>query len=191
MLALIYDTETTGVINWRLPPSHESQPDVVQLCAMLCDDSRVYTQINLFVHGDVPIPKEAFEVHRIDREMTARVGVSRLRMCHTFQAMAEKADILVGFNEDFDNMTMRAAMQREGGTGKIMNKSRFCAMKAATPLCKIPHAKPRHPEDYKWPKLQEAYKMLVDPRGFDGAHDAMADVMATREVYRVLRQQPN
>ncbi len=189
MLSLIYDTETTGIYQKRLPLKDPSQPDVVQLCAMLCDDTQVYTQVNLFVHSDVPIPKEAFEVHRINREMTERVGVSRTRMCQVFASMAQKADLLVGFNEDFDNMLMRIAMQREGGTGAIMNKTRYCAMKAATPVCKIPHKAPRHPEDYKWPNLQEAYKLLVDPRGFDGAHDAMADVLATREVYRVLRQQ--
>ncbi len=189
MLSLIYDTETTGVYNWRLPPTDASQPDVVQLCAILADDDRIYTQVNLFVHSDTDIPEGAFNVHRIDRDMTARVGISRLRLCQMFSAMAEKADVLVGFNEDFDNSLMRTAMLREGGNGKIMNRPRYCAMKRSTDVCQIPHPNPRKPGEFKWPSLQEAYKIMVDPRGFDGAHDAYADVKATHEVYRVLRQQ--
>lgn len=189
MLSLVYDTETTGVYNWRLPPTDASQPDVLQLCAVLADEDRTYTQVNVFVHGDTPIPQEAFEVHRIDRDMTAKVGISRLRMCQIFASMAEKADVIVGHNEDFDNSMLRTAMLREGGSGKIMNRPRYCTMKRSTDIVKIPHPKPRRPGEYKWPSLQEAYKHLVDPRGFEGAHDAYADVKACYEVYRVLRQQ--
>ncbi len=191
MLALIYDVETSGLFNKRARPGDECQPDVLQLCAMLCDDERVYSVLNLYVHGERPIPAEATAIHRIDREMTAKVGVSRLRMCQLFSSFAKSADVLVGHNQDFDNFMMRSEMLKEGGNGQLMNKAQFCTMKASTKICKIPHKTPRHPEDYKWPSLQEAYKALVDPRGFDGAHDAFADVTATHEVYRVLRKQPD
>lgn len=189
MLSLVYDTETTGVYNWRLPPLDPSQPDVLQLCAMLCDEERIYTQVNVYVHGDTEIPQGAFDVHRIDRDMTARVGISRLRLCNLFASLVLKADVLVGHNEDFDNGVMRTAMLREGGNGKLLNKPRYCTMKRSTEICKLPSANPKHADTFKWPSLQEAYKILVDPRGFEGAHDAYADVKATYEVYRVLRKQ--
>lgn len=186
MLSLIYDTETTGKYNYRLTPLDPSQPDVLQICAILCDEARVYAQMNVFVHGEDPVPQEAFEIHRIDRDMTARVGITRARACLLFDAMAQKADVLVGHNQDFDNAIMRSAMLREKGSGRIMNKSSYCTMKSATEICKLP--KTNGKPGYKWPSLQEAFRLLVDPRGFEGAHDALVDVTATREVYRVLRQ---
>jgi len=38
----------------------------------------------------------------------------------------------------------------------------------------------------KWPKLIELYNKLFD-KDFENAHDAMADILATRECYFKLR----
>lgn len=184
MLSLIFDTETTGIYLFNYPVDHPDQPDVVQLCAMLADEERVYTAVNMFIHTETPIPEEAYAVHRINREMTARVGVSRSTACRTLDNMARKADVLVGHNIDFDIKIMMAATLREGGAGEALKKTSYCTMRNSTDVCKIPN--PRFPTKFKWPKLTEAYEMLVDPRGFDGAHDAMADARATHALYRVL-----
>lgn len=191
MIALVFDTETSGKYNYRLPASHDAQPDVLQLCAMLVDDTKMHSMFNVFIHGDTPIPEEATAIHRIDRELTAKIGISRKAACVLLANYLRKADLIVGHNIDFDISIMRTAMLREGGDGRLLNKANYCTMKSSTDLCKIPHPNPKRPGEFKWPTLQEAYKTLVDPRGFDGAHDAFADVTATHEIYRVLRQQPN
>lgn len=184
MLACIFDTETTGILDYRAPITADHQPDVVQLCAWLADKERVYTKINILVHADTEIPEGAYEVHRIDRELTKKVGVSRLRACQIMHSFAQKADLLVGHNVEFDIKMMKIAMHREGGGGKSMNKPSFCTMKTSTEICKI--SNPNRPGSYKWPNLTEAYKKLVDPRGFENAHDAEADVMAAYELFKVL-----
>lgn len=185
MLAMIFDTETTGMLNWKAPNGDPSQPDIVQLCAKLSENGRVVSSLNLFVHGESPIEDKAFEVHRISREMTARIGVSRNFMCRAFQAMAEKADVLVGHNVDFDIRMMQIAMIRERGSGEIFQrKAKFCTKEESTQICRIPH--PSKSGQYKWPTLAEAYSILVDPRGFADAHDAEADVNACHAVYNVL-----
>lgn len=189
MLACLFDTETTGIYDFRAPAGADHQPDVLQLCAMLCDEERVFSAINVFIHADTEIPPESYEVHRIDRDMTARVGLSRLRACQLLDSFAKKADILVGHNIDFDCNIMMTAMIREGGAGQCLKKPRFCTMKEAVPHCKLPN--PKRPGTYKWPSLQEAYQILVDSKGFSGAHDAMADARATYELYRVLRGNSN
>lgn len=191
MIALAFDTETSGKYNWRAPVTHESQPDVVQLCGMLVDETRIYSMFNVFIHADTSIPEEATKIHGVDRELTAKIGIQRKAACVLLANYLRKADLLVGHNIDFDVAIMRTAMLREGGDGKLLNKPTFCTMKQSTDICKIPHPTPRRPGEYKWPTLQEAYKKLVDPRGFEGAHDAMADVTATYEVFRVLRKQPD
>lgn len=191
MLALVFDTETTGLYNRHRIPSAECQPDIVQIFGMLADEDRVYSHFNLFVHSEIPIPPEAYESHRIDRRMTERVGVSRLRAVQVFDSFARKADVLVGHNVEFDVNVMRTAFHREGGKGGCLAKPLFCTMRSAVERCKIPHPNPRTPGEFKWPSLTEAYTSLVDPRGFSNAHDAEADVRACYEVYRVLRQEPH
>jgi DNA polymerase III epsilon subunit-like protein len=156
---------------------------------MLCDEERVYSAINVFIHAETEIPTEAFEIHRIDRAMTARVGISRMRACQLLDSFAGKADILVGHNIGFDVNMMLTATLREGGKGINLKKPRFCTMKEAVSHCKLPN--PKRPGTYKWPTLQEAYQILIDSKGFSGAHDAMADARATYELYRVLRRNTN
>ena len=56
-----------------------------------------------------------------------------------------------------------------------------CTMRIATNVLKIPG-----PRGFKWPTLQEAYKRLVDPAGFEGAHDAITDVKACAAVFYAL-----
>lgn len=185
MLALIFDTETTGMLKWKAPNGDPSQPDIIQLCAKLSENGKIVSSLNLFVHGESAIEEEAFNVHRISRDMTAKIGVSRNFMCRAFQAMAEKADVLVGHNVSFDQRMMQIAMIREGGNGSIFQrKATFCTKEEATNVCRIPH--PSKPNQFKWPTLAEAYSILVDPRGFADAHDAEADVNATHAVYNVL-----
>ena len=191
MISLIYDTETTGLFDFNLPLMDMRQPEVIQLCAKLSMDGKILSSVNLFVHGEKEIDEKAFETHRIDRAMTAAVGVSRTAMCRTFVAMAHKADVLVGHNEEFDAKMLTRSIRSEGGTAEVMQrKAHFCTMKTSTNLCAIPNVskngKPPRP-GYKWPSLAEAYAILVDPRGFSNAHDAEADVDACHEIYRVLR----
>lgn len=184
MLICCFDTETSGIFDYKAPVTAPHQPDIVQVCAWLADKERIYSKFNVFVHADTEIPQEAFEVHRIDRDLTARVGVSRIRACQMLDSFARKADLLVGHNISFDIKMMMAASIREGGKAESLKKPSYCTMLNATDVCKIPN--PRFPNKYKWPNLQEAFKILVDPRGFDGAHDAEADVGASYELFKVL-----
>ncbi len=48
-----------------------------------------------------------------------------------------------------------------------------------TDILKIPS---RKGSGYKWPKLEELHNFLFK-EGFDGAHDALNDVMATSKCY--------
>jgi len=186
MLCCLFDTETTGLYNFNLPAAHEDQPDVVQLCAYLCDRDKIHSKFSVFVHADTEISQTAFETHRIDRDMTRKMGVSRRRACQMLDSFAKNADLIVGHNIQFDIKMMLTANIREGGRGDALKKASFCTMQTATDICKLPN--PKFPGKFKWPSLQEAYKILVDPRGFEGAHDAEEDVKATYELFRVLHK---
>jgi DNA polymerase III epsilon subunit-like protein len=100
-----------------------------------------------------------------------------------------KCTRLVAHNSDFDIKIIRAALHREGQQEAIQISSEklvFCTMKSSTEICKIPN--PIRAGQYKWPSLQEAYRILVDPAGFDGAHNASVDTRACLSILRALEK---
>ena len=59
-------------------------------------------------------------------------------------------------------------------------------MQRSTNFCAIPNPNSYY-GGYKWPKLEELYRKLFG-RMFDNAHDALADVVATKECFFALKQ---
>ena len=72
MKALIFDTETTGMVKWKEPPEHPGQPDLVQLAMLLVerDDWSIKTRASFVL--------QLAEGVRIDPEAEATHGISRL-----------------------------------------------------------------------------------------------------------------
>lgn len=185
MRALIFDTETVGLVHKNLPPSHTAQPDPVQLAAALVDEEgKVVGRFSTLVIPTVPVQEGAFRVHGISKELCERYGIPRRSALSMFHAMAKQADVFVAHNLEFDQLVLRTMYAREG-VDPVSFKSGYCTMLNSVEVCRIPHANGRG--GYKWPKLIEAYQILVDPKGFEGAHDALADVIACYELYKRLR----
>lgn len=95
---------------------------------------------------------------------------------------------VTSFNFDFD---FKKFLFKEPWNLKgIIGESR-CIMLASKNVCKLPGLY----EDYKWPRLEQAYEMIVegDPAGINGnqTHRALSDaVMASYifiELYRMKR----
>lgn len=104
-------------------------------------------------------------------------------VCAAFVNMRKMTDRVVAHNIQFDMNIMAAQFAR---IGHEFNTSEgiFCTMRASSVVLKLPG---RHGQ-FKWPKLIEAYQSLVDEEGFEGAHDAFADVKACRSVYYKLKE---
>lgn len=189
-MIIFFDTETTGKIDFRMPPNHESQPHLVQLAAVLVDDDgKERASLSVIVGPDgYEIPAEVAAIHGITTEIAKRCGVPLAAAVWPFVCMRSQAQRIVAYNLDFDAAVIDASIARmpkrtyHPGPG-----DGFCAMKAATPICKIPHAKPRHLSDYKWPKLEEAMRHFFNEDHAD-AHDALADVRACMRIYARLQQ---
>ena len=189
-LGLAFDTETTGVNNRRLPADHPSQPDMVQLAAILfdADTGETLSSVNLLVKNTVEIEQKAMEIHGKTPELLDKVGVPRRSALSIFHGMILKADFLVAHNLAFDLFIMHTAYLRENiSPSELLNKEQFCTMLHTTELMKLPHE--RYPRlGYKWPSLKEAYEKFVDPAGFENAHDALADVNACVKVFLSLQK---
>ena len=188
-MILIFDTETTGFPKPNLPATHPSQPYIVQLAAMLCDDdARVLGSFNWIVNNDVEIPEEAASVHGITREMCAAVGHRPDFVLECFLHFYARADLLVAHNRKFDMAIMETAFARDlppGMPWKPLDKPGFCTMEAAAPIVNIPPTPKMRAAGFtkpKPPKLSECIEHFFGEK-LEGAHDAMIDVGACKRVF--------
>lgn len=183
MAFLFFDTETTGLPLFNAPGDHPAQPDCVQIAGLLADEDHVLGQFNFIVQSDKESHPKAIEAHGITAEIIAAYGVPRKTALNVFHNIMKKAEGIVAHNADFDMKVIRIMYAQENVKAPDFPPS-FCTMKTSVETCKIPKLKG---SGYKWPSLQEAFRVLVDPKGFDGAHNAMVDVTACYEVWKKLR----
>lgn len=185
-MILFFDTETTGFAHKSKPIDHPDQPHVIQLAAILAEeDGAVRSSFSFLidpgVEKGVRIPSGAAAVHGIDEERLWRHGLSPTLVLAMFAEAYARADLVVGHNVDFDVEMMDIYFARHTEQ-KALTTPRFCTMKSSTDICRIPS--PRG--GYKWPKLAEAYKIMLG-KDLVGAHDAMNDVRAAMELYFHLK----
>lgn len=187
-MILFFDTETTGKLDSKQPAESKVQPDLVQLAAMMLTDGGVVAgSVNCIIEpAGWDISPEVAEIHGINPEYARRCGVpikSALSMFSQFCKLSKK---LVAYNLDFDDMVMQVAYHRIGVPHRMSGLEHICAMKASTPVVKKP-AKWKG-GGYGWPKLSETYAHLFNGETFDGAHNAMNDVVAMIRVYWELKR---
>lgn len=187
---LIFDTETTGLPNYKAPFNHPTQPDVLQLGLQLYTDKKLTFEkkflvgLHTRIGMDFEVEPGAQSVHGISREMIIADGVHVDEVRDTFLECVSKADRLVAHNLSFDMKMMSTFLFRlDAPYNFIDGKQLICTMNSTTNLCKLPGN-----YGYKWPKLIEAYKLLVNPKGFEGAHDALVDVKACAEILYQLEK---
>ncbi len=182
-MKLFFDTETTGKCDFRSGPADPRQPRIVQLAALLFEDSGTeIDSMNVIVapKGWI-IPDEAAAIHGITTERATKEGIGIAVALERFAGMMAKADCVVAHNVDFDALILSSEFIRDGGRFELL-PSRFCTMKSTTHLCKLPGM-----YGYKWPKLTEAHRFFFGTE-LEGAHDALADVRACARIYFHLRK---
>lgn len=181
---LFFDFETTGLVHEDLPITAAVQPHPVQLAVIYDVDGLTKAGFNVLINPEIPIPKEASDVHGITDDMVRLHGVEELTALAVLINLITVSDLVVGHNVQFDLDVARIAARRAGVA--LPESDTACTMALSTPLCRIPYSSGR---SWKRPRLIEAYKLLVDPDGFSHAHSAMADVRACRAVYYAVQAQ--
>lgn len=185
MFVLFFDTETTGLPMKTVPLSHDSQPRVVQLGAILDDEhGNERARIDLVIH--VPnVPDEVAKIHGISTEISHRIGVNEAPVMDIFCDLIDVADLIVGQNVTFDIKMITACVRRLSGRDDIdpfKGKQLFCTMEAAKPILRLPGK-----FGFKRPNLTEIHRHFFG-EDFANAHSAIDDVLATRAVYYEIRK---
>ena len=195
MLRLAYDTETTGLPDWKKPSQFKTQPHMVQLGAILFNDKdfTVTDQFDVLIKPlEWEIPQDTIDVHGITMEKAMTEGIKEEHAYEYFMMMAREAKgRTLCHNRTFDERIIRIASKRygtkeEADWWKERDKSlRICTMLQAKPHMKLP---PKKQYGYKNPKLSEAYEHYCR-RPMDEvyqAHSAIDDIRATLNVYREM-----
>jgi DNA polymerase-3 subunit epsilon len=186
-MPFFFDTETSGLWNFKSDYKDTEQPFLVQVAGILDDGyENILGEFNFLVElpKDKEIHPKALEVHGITRDKTEKGGLPCELSATVFSYYLLCTDIIVGHNIKFDIAVMSKYLHDSNfgpQVSELQNHKTRCTMLQSKGVCKLPGK-----WGYKWPKLEEAYRMLVDKDGFEGAHDAMADVRACREIYYKL-----
>lgn len=179
---LFFDTETTGIPQDYKAPCTDTDnwPRLVQLGWILTDSrGNELRRGNRIVRPEgFEIPAAASDVHGITTERALAEGEPLRDVMLAFGADLNESGWLVGHNIDYDLHVVGTEYYRLGYDHRIMFARPYvCTMQATIDFCSIPGK-----YGPKWPRLQELYVRLFG-REFDGAHDAMADISATKECF--------
>ena len=181
---LFFDCETTGkpkaynasytdVDNW---------PRVTQLAWMLCSaDGTVISEYQSLITPDGwEVPKEEFFINNnMSTERCQAEGVPMIAMLKLLMADKMRSEFLVAHNLTFDHRVVWSEFVRAGIAPKS-GMTKICTMMKSTKYCNLPNT--RGYGAPKWPKLEELHHKLFQ-KDFDGAHDAMADVIALKNCF--------
>ena len=183
---LFFDTETTGIPkNYKAPISDlDNWPRLVQLAWFLMDDAgrEISSQNRIIKPEGFAIPLAASAVHGITTARALEEGVDLGLALSEFAGALDNSKMLIAHNLSFDEKIMGAEFLRAKISSEIMFWPRVCTMHSSTDYCEIPGN-----YGYKWPKLMELHEKLFG-EGFDGAHDALADVRACARCFFELRE---
>lgn len=188
MKVCVYDTETTGLPNYKAKASDPCQPHIVEIAALFYDDGRLVKELHLISKPEGwEIPQESIDVHRITNQMALSMGTHEWDNIAELLALLEEADVAVAHNGGFDNYILRCGARRfdlipyvENDPDPLKIKGKlYCTMLNMMDECNLPGGRYGKP---KWPSLAEAYRHAFD-KEIDNAHGAFSDVLAAYDLY--------
>lgn len=179
-LGYFFDTETTGIPDWKEPSGSPKQPHITQIAAILLDmdTKNEISSINLIVKPDGwTIPDECVELNGLTTNFCAKVGIPEEEAVRAFLLLGANIK-RYAYNTTFDNRIIRIATKRFFPE-KVQNDWKAgeyeCAMMAA-----------KKDMGVRSVKLGDAYEHYFGER-FKGAHDALSDTRAALRIWFAIQ----
>ena len=176
---LFFDTETTGLPDWKSPSDAPHQPHIVQLAAILADadSQQIISSMDVIIRptDDWEISDEISEIHGITQEKAMAVGIPEPLALDMFLSLW-RGNLRAAHNKTFDLRMIRIAIKRFSNNPLMADawaakETSECTMKLA-----------REVMGGKQPTLAEAYEHFTG-NPLQNAHNAMADTKACMEVF--------
>lgn len=181
-LIVAFDTETTGIPDWKAPSESEHQPHIVEIAGILHNaQGAVIDSYKAIVRPNGwTIDGEALEKHGITLEMAMDVGIPEVEALEGFLALYDRAGIRTAHNATFDDRIVRIALMRYFGEERADAfkdaTEKFCTCNKSQKLVGLGKA----------PTLAEAYKHFFGEDLVE-AHRAMPDAQACSRIYFALQ----
>ena len=187
---LFFDTECNGLPeNYKLDVTAISNwPRLIQLAWIVTDEDghELKRKSRIIYPVDFKINNVVADLTGITTQRALQEGVDLTIALSEFMEDITTVEIIVGHNINFDRHIVGCELYRTiGRHNTLMNKAYICTMLSSVDFCAIPSDNLY--SNYKWPKLEELYRKLFGHM-FDNAHDALADVSATKDCYFELRK---
>lgn len=200
MKILVIDCETNGLpLDWGKPAKEvDNWPRIIQYAWELFDETgKTIKQASYLIkpNGWVIPDKEHFMAqghsepeaikqakfwtdHGYETGINDLIGEPIEKVLTEWVEDYNQADLLLAHNLNFDKSVVSAELIRAGIRVKG-NIPGFCTKLEGEEICKLPS---QYPGKYKWPRLEELYRHLFG-KDFEGAHDALCDIIACKECY--------
>ena len=138
MKILVWDTETTGLFNSKLPIEEstlEYFPYIVQISWLLLDTQTYKVQeYDYTIKVPIPVPPESTNCHGITTNMSLVRGYSFIKTFAIFNECMKQCDLIVGHNLQFDITVLKAECLRNHISFQL-TKPTYCTMKSTTKMC--------------------------------------------------------
>lgn len=174
---LFFDTETTGLPDYNAPLTDAKQPKIVSVAFILTDmvgrEMAVYKAPITRDGFTVDEGGKAYEVNKLGNAALDQYGIDMKIALRMFRMFQDRASLKIAHNYRFDGFLLKGAHEALGvDPGPVIDK--FCTMKVAEELKKqgiIERA-----------TLSAFYKHCTG-KALEGAHDALSDVRACKDVF--------
>lgn len=190
-MILAFDTETTGLPDFKARSADPIQPHIVQLAlTMYADDGAEVDAKSVIVRPNGwKITPELTAIHGISHERAMDEGISEETATSMFVMAQALCALRVAHNESFDRRILRIAMTRleleRDFIEYIESRASFDTCRAAQPIVNLPPTEKMVEKGMmgpKPPKLEECVRHFFG-EGLSGAHDALIDARACARLY--------
>jgi len=194
-MILIFDTETTGLPDFRARSNDPKQPHLVQMALVTAGhDGQEADARTVIIRPDGwTILPELTAIHGISHERAMDEGIPEAEAVDLFLLAQSRADIRVAHNESFDRRIMRIAMTRAGVRRDMIEaiegRRSFCTCTEAKPIVNAPPTAKMLAAGFNGPKspnLAECIRHFFQEE-LTGAHDALVDARACARLFFAIR----
>jgi DNA polymerase III epsilon subunit-like protein len=179
---VVFDTETTGLFDFKKPADAEGQPRLASAAFILADDKGQEIRcINRLIKPEGwTMTGEALAVNGLTNERLESEGVPVSEVLDIYEGFIEESLIFAAFNAQFDMKVMRAEMRRANRNDHFERTRNSCLMRSCKPY-----------KDAGLPVRNGQFVKLEAACAHFGientnAHDAMSDARAALGILQRL-----
>ncbi len=169
---LVFDTETTGLFDFKQPADAEGQPRMASAAFIVADlhGTMLSASRHLIKPDGWEMPPEAEKINGLSTDILMRDGQPVSDVLDIYEKYALDGLTVCAFNAQFDTKVLRAEFRRAGRDDMFERTPNFCLMRGLHP-----YGADGLPIMRGFIKLREACKWF----GFaqDAEHDAMSDAV--------------